>query len=399
MQPSALNVKPCSQSQSTPSTRRSWGGALGFGLGLSLLFVGSCGLQPASAPGAETEAADTAALHSTEPAAASALPAAGETSSDPAASPTLFSSPIYCNEAPPAGAKVAPAPPKYTGGTCPKLVSGKNAIKSTGHDRTFLLVIPKDLKSDELLPVVFLWHWLGGSADSFLRKGEVQAAADSQRFIAVLPESKSDMIFRWPFNVGDSAARQEEEFKFFDDMLSCVSEQFKANSNCVSSVGVSAGALFTSQLAQGRAQYLASAISLSGGVGEEGSGVVKPWKTPARKVPMMVLWGGPLDWCAVINFHTASLNLEAALEKDGNFFIECVHNCKHGEPPMDTPPPGLSKYGSLWRFVFDHPYWLAPGSSPYKSSGIPTGAGFPSWCGVGKGGSRMRSGMCPPASC
>ena len=81
----------------------------------------------------------------------------------------------------------------------------------------------------------------GGSADSFLRKGEVQAAADSQRFIAVLPESKSDMIFRWPFNVGDSAARQEE-FKFFDDMLSCVSEQFKANSNCVSSVGVSAQA-------------------------------------------------------------------------------------------------------------------------------------------------------------
>ena len=124
--------------------------------------------------------------------------------------------------------------------------------------------------------------------NTFLRKGEVQAAADSQRFIAVLPESKSDMIFRWPFNVGDSAARQEEEFKFFDDMLSCVSEQFKANSNCVSSVGVSAGALFTSQLAQGRAQYLASAISLSGGVGEEGSGVVKPWKTPARKVPMMV---------------------------------------------------------------------------------------------------------------
>lgn len=376
-----------SSRRKTPALRHRLGGTLG--LGLLLLGLGGCGLAPeseATAPDPTATAPTQAALQSTPEA----------TDSEPTA---LLSTPIACNQAPPPGATLAPPPPKYTGGTCPKLVPGKNTIKSTGNTRTFLLVVPKDLKSDELLPVVFLWHWLGGSADSFLRKGEVQAAVDSQRFLAVIPESKADMIFRWPFNIGDSEKRQEEEYKFFDDMLSCVSEQFKVNSNCVSSAGVSAGALFTSQLAQGRAQYLASAISLSGGVGDTSSGVVKPWKSPARKVPMMVLWGGPLDWCAVINFHTASLNLEAALEKDGNFFIECVHNCKHGEPPMDTPPPGLSKYGSLWRFVFDHPYWLAPGSSPYKSSGIPTGAGFPSWCGVGKGGSRIRSGMCPPASC
>jgi predicted esterase len=398
MQPSARSHKPCSQLPQTPPARRAWPGAIGFGLGLSLLFWGSCGLDAEGSPGDEIAAQSPV---SGEPSAqaSQALSSADPAASEPSASPTLFSSPIYCNEAPPPGAKVAPPPPKYTGGSCPKLVSGKNAFKSTGHDRTFLLVVPKDLKTDELVPVVFLWHWLGGSADSFLRKGEVQAAADSQRFIAVLPESRSDMIFRWPFNVGDSAARQEEEYKFFDDMLSCVSEQFKVNSNCVSSVGVSAGALFTSQLAQGRAQYLASAISLSGGVGEEGSGVVKPWKTPARKVPMMVLWGGALDWCVVINFHTASLNLENALTKDGNFFLECIHNCKHGEPPMDTPPAGLSKYASLWRFVFDHPYWLAPGASPYKTSGIPTGAGFPAWCGIGKGSARTRTGMCPASGC
>lgn len=380
-----------------PSSRRKSSQALslGLGLGLALLGLGSCGLAPESeAPNGVADPVVTAASQS----ALQSAPAADEAVEDaePAA---LFSSPIACNATPPPGAKLAPPPPKYTGGTCPKLVPGKNTIKSNGNTRTFLLVVPKDLKTDELLPVIFLWHWLGGSADSFLRKGEVQAAADGQRFLAILPESKSDMIFRWPFNIGDSAARQEEEYKFFDDMLSCATEQFKVNSNCVSSVGVSAGALFTSQLAQGRAQYLASAISLSGGVGDASSGVVKPWKSPVRKVPMLVLWGGPLDWCAVINFHTASLNLEAALEKDGHFFMECVHNCKHGEPPMDTPPPGLSKYGSMWRFVFDHPYWLAPGSSPYKTGGIPSGAGFPTWCGIGKGGSRTRSGMCPPASC
>ena len=332
----------------------------------------------------------------------SALTVSGQTSGQTAVQTTdgvMASSPIFCNQTPPAGAMVAPAPPHYSGGTCPSLVAGRNALVSTGHARSFLVVVPKDLQPDELLPVVFLWHWLGGSADEFLRKGEVQAAVDSQRFLAVIPDAKSDMIFKWPFNIGDKPARQEEEYKFFDDMLSCVSAQFHVNANCVSTAGVSAGALFTDQLVGARSQYLASALSLSGGVGDGGtSELVRPWTPAAHKVPMMVLWGGLLDICIVINFQTASHHLETALQKDGHFLLECIHNCKHGEPPLDAPP-GLSKYASLWRFMFDHPYWLAPGESPYKTGGIPTGAGFPSWCGIGVHGAVPRTGSCPPPGC
>ncbi len=309
-----------------------------------------------------------------------------------------FSSDIYCNQAPPPGAKLAPPPPSYSGGTCPTLVAGENMISSTGHSRSFLLVLPTDLQPDEVLPVVFLWYWLGGSSEDFLEKGEVQSAVDTQRFLAVIPDKKGDLVFDWPFNVSDSAARQEEEYRFFDDMLSCVSAQFHVNSNCVASAGVSAGALFTDQLASGRSQYLASALSLSGGVGQPGEGLVKPWGNPAHALPMLVLWGGPLDICIVINFQTASHNLESALSSDGNFFLECIHNCKHGEPPFD-PPPGLSKYAGLWRFVFDHPYWLAPGDSPYKTTGIPTDAGYPSWCGIGAHSAVPRTGSCPPPGC
>jgi hypothetical protein len=39
---------------------------------------------------------------------------------------------------------------------------------------------------------------------------------------------------------------------FFDDMLACVAEQFAIDENCVSSAGVSAGALFTAQLGSAR---------------------------------------------------------------------------------------------------------------------------------------------------
>ncbi|AKT37934.1 hypothetical protein [Chondromyces crocatus] len=295
-----------------------------------------------------------------------------------------------CSAEPPPGATLAPPPPAYSGGTCPAFTAGANTFASSGNQRSFLLVLPDEIEPSESLPVIFLWHWLGGSAEGFFTRGEVQDAVNQQRFIAVIPESKDDILFKWPFETTATSARMEEEFVFFDDMLSCVSEQFNVNKECVSSAGVSAGALFTGQLAGGRGQYLSSILSLSGGVG----GFIKPWTPPAHKMPAMVLWGGPQDTCIVINFQDTSRNLETALTADGHFFLECVHNCQHAEPPIDAPS-GVSTYGPLWQFALDHPYWLNPGESPYTSAGIPPE--LPTWCGIGTGSSTIRTGDCPNA--
>jgi predicted esterase len=317
--------------------------------------------------------------------------------------------PNLCAQAPPAGATLAPAPPKYKG-TCPQLVpvvvdamgnfvSGRNTIMSSGSARDFLLVVPKDLKPDENLPILFAWHWLGGSEKSFLEKGELQAAADQQRFLAIAPAIKrkangdKELLFNWPFTPLDTDARIAEEVQFFDDMYACVAEQYKVNKECISSVGVSAGALWTDQLVQRRSNVLASAISLSGGTGGL---TIRPWTTPPRHVPMTVLWGGMSDVCIVINFQDASHDLETHLVQDGAFFVECVHNCKHGEPPLE-PPPGVSKYSSIWQFAFDHPFWLPEGTSPYQKIGLPQQ--YPTWCAIGKGNAVERTGMCPPPGC
>lgn len=281
-----------------------------------------------------------------------------------------------CFDEPPPGA-VSPPPPKaYTGGTCPALVDGYNEINSGGNTRSFRLALPSKLQPEERLPVIFLWHWLGGSADDFYERGEVQTAVDTQRFIAVIPVSKGDQTFQWPFDTSQSQARMDEEFTYFDDMLSCVSEQYNVIPSCVSSVGVSAGALFTDQLAGYRSDYLASFVSLSGGVG----GLIKPWAHPAHALPGLVLWGGSTDTCIVINFEEGSHNLEQGLNEDGNFYLECVHSCGHSEPPF-VAPEGQSKYAGMWQFAFDHPYWLEPGQSPYADGAFP--AGMPEWCGVG----------------
>ena len=301
---------------------------------------------------------------------------------------------FLCNEPPPAGAVMPAALPAYTGGACPSLVAGENTLTSKGNARKFMLLFPADLGPDEKPPVLFLWHWLGGSAEDFIDKGQIQQAVDQQRFVAVVPRAKGDIQFHWPFSVADSDARLDEELTFFDDMLTCVASQFSANTSCVGSAGVSAGALFTDQLAARRDQYIASFLSLSGGVG----GIIKPWANPERKLPGLVLWGGPTDNCFnLLKFDQESQTLEDNLTSQGNFFIECVHNCGHSEPPLDPPADGSSIYAPLWGFVFDHPYWLAAGQSPYAQFGMP--ASMPTWCGIGKGSATPRVGPCNGGGC
>src|SRR5688572_24396379 len=287
-----------------------------------------------------------------------------------------------CNDEPPAGAMQAPDPPPYSGGACPTLTPGTtfNTIASSGIDRQFLLVVPENPEPGETFPVIFLWHWLNADAMSFYERADAQNAATQQRFIAVIPNGIDSIPANWPWL---TTSNTERDFIFFDDMLACVSEQYPVNKNCVSSAGVSDGALWTSQLAGGRGQYLSSIIVLSGGVDINiAIGQVRPYMSPAHKMPAVVLWGGPTDVCIILQFEQASRNLEAGLTADGHFLIECIHDCGHSEPPLE-PPPGQTKFGMLWDFVREHPYWLQDGGSPYNETGLP--ASFPDWGANGMG--------------
>jgi predicted esterase len=317
----------------------------------------------------------------------------------------------YLCDAPIPSGSPLPTNPNLPAAGCPVLAAGHNDLVSGGNAREFLFVVPASFSPEEHLPVLFLWHWIGGSAQSFLDRGEIQAAADEQRFIAVIPVAKGATVFglnlntRWPFDITQSQARMDEEFQFFDDMLACVEAQYHINTSCVSTVGVSAGALFTDQLAQARSNRLASFISLSGGVNDT---IIKPWAgTGAHKLPGIVLWGGDgppsmdgnkdILGCLGLgmDFSVASRDMEQGLVADGHFFVECRHNCGHVEPPLDTPP-GESKYAAMWEFAMNHPYWLAAGHSPYLDHGLPPA--MPAWCAVGQGNSTPRSGGgCPMA--
>ncbi len=305
--------------------------------------------------------------------------------------PIIFGS---CADDPPAGVELPSPPPEYPYGECPQIKPGMNTIiagNPPGSSRKFLLVAPVNLDPAEKLPVVFMWHWLAGSAREFMEKGDVQTAVNEMRFLAVIPEAKGDLLFTWPFLLFDSQRRLDDELLFFDHMLACISQQYNVNLNCVSSVGVSAGGTWTTYLAHERSQYLASFISLSGGAGRPGDYLnpVQYWTHAAHILPAIVLWGGPFDWCG-LSFAALSNYLEDYLTEDGHFFVECIHNCQHAEPPSEED--AMTKYAFLWQFVFDHPYWLEDGKSPYLFTGLPDT--FPEWCGIGDDSATIRHGEC-----
>lgn len=310
-----------------------------------------------------------------------------------------------CGEEPPPGAVLAPEIPKYSG-TCPILETGyvegqafnvlEQKFGPLTFDRTFLVIAPDDMQPDERLPVMFMWHWLGGSAKDFYERADAQNAVNEKRFIAVIPDGRTPeqgVFFKWPFSISDLDDSLDAEFQFFDDMLSCVHEQFNVDKDCVSSVGVSAGALFTSQLAGGRGDRLASFMSLSGGTGGT---VVKPWTAPAHKMPGLVLWGGEGDFCIAVDFEQTSKDLEKNLVEDGHFVVECIHNCNHSTPPFDVPE-GMTAFAPLWDFLRDHPYWLEPGQSPYITQGL--APSMPTWCAVGVGNAIPPAEVCDQNEC
>ncbi len=306
-----------------------------------------------------------------------------------------------CGTTPPPGATLAPELPSFGGGgMCPVIETDGtlNVMSTGGGDREFIAVVPSDWEQGEQLPVIVLYHWLGASAQSFYNRAEAQAAADHYRFIALIPEGReiADLVpFRWPFAVSDLDFLMDQDFQFLDDMLACAHEQFGIDKECISVMGVSAGAMFSSMIASRHGSRVASLISLSGGVG----GLVKPWQTAEHVMPAMVLWGGRQDFCIAIDFEVASLQLEQDLEANGHFVMECIHNCSHATPPFEPDDRELPTFAPAWEFFLDHPYWLEDGESPYQllPGGLPDQ--YPQWCSIGAGNADIRVGECGGSEC
>ncbi|MCB9743603.1 MAG: hypothetical protein H6740_13465 [Alphaproteobacteria bacterium] len=279
---------------------------------------------------------------------------------------------------------IPPEWPTYSEGACPTLNAANDSdgglntgFFSSTLEREFRLIIPEHYDGSRPLPLVIGWHWMNASSNSFVREADIINAVNELDFIALFPDSLGDQyIFDWPFFETYGA---EAEHLFTDDMLACVGEQYNIDPYQVHGMGVSAGALWITYVSTTEhVDRFASVMSLSGGLGEAFGIWNMEWHPQDRKFPAFVLNGGPTDWLAV-DFYSSSARYVDELLNDGHFVVACEHDQGHGVPPF-VPPEGHTTFYGMWQFMFDHPYDLDAGESPWLEDGLPEAA--PEWCWI-----------------
>ena len=130
-------------------------------------------------------------------------------------------------------------------------------MTSAGYDREVLLLTPPSPKPG--LPVLFVWHGLGATAKSMVpRLGLRELAA--QGVIVVVPQAHPEADIGW----GWTKAR--EDLVLFDDLRACLQRDLGADLDRVVTSGFSAGGLWSTYLLFHRADSLATAVIMSGGL-------------------------------------------------------------------------------------------------------------------------------------
>ena len=95
--------------------------------------------------------------------------------------------------------------PEYSGEACPTLEDGVNSgFDSAGNDRDLLLVLPDEPNG---APVLFAWHWLGGSASEIVGWVGYDDLARDEGVIIVAPESDGN-DYEW-----DEDTNENEKWK------------------------------------------------------------------------------------------------------------------------------------------------------------------------------------------
>ncbi|MCO4763752.1 MAG: prolyl oligopeptidase family serine peptidase [Myxococcales bacterium] len=214
-----------------------------------------------------------------------------------------------------------PKPVSYSAGqACPTLTAGENKFWSWGLDRMVDIYLPPKPAKANLL---FLWHGLGGTKEGFGNFMKAKKLANSLGAIVVVPQGGAKLT-GWGW---DKSSNATEDAALFDDLLSCIDQQWDIDNSRVWTMGFSAGGLWSSWLTLHRSTYIASAVIWSGGSGTESN----KYKTPKRKIPVLMAWGGPEDK-AGFAFQETTLRMSSMLRTDGHFVVTCDHNLGHNIP-------------------------------------------------------------------
>jgi hypothetical protein len=246
-------------------------------------------------------------------------------------------------------------------GECPQIVSGPVTINGA----TILLTVGAKMASQKG-PIVIYWHGTGGNAATAgieLGAGVTSEVMASGGVIASMESGGQGNPIDWGvFTVGD--------FEIVDQVVACSVQQLNIDVRRIYTSGASAGGLAAGTLLLLRSSYMAAGYPNSGGVA--------PWpglavlQDPAHVPAAFTMHGAMGVDQVVIDFGTASIDLDKAIVAKGGFAVDCNHGLGHVAAPADLKAAG-------WEFMKVHPFETKP--SPY-AAGLP--ASFPKYCMIMK---------------
>ncbi len=264
---------------------------------------------------------------------------------------------------PPSTGETGPQPAglrALSDGECPDLsVSGEPVtFSSNGLQRQVTILIPDDRPAG--MPVVFVWHPLGGSAAWMISVFDLEEISDATGAVIVVPDSDPDNLFEWDFWNG-----LDNDLTLYDDLRTCLAEQLEVDLARFTSTGFSAGGLWTSYLGSHRGDTLAAILAFSGGADP-----IWHYETPAYPYPALLAWGGENDTWGYggfeYSFEETTLNYAEDLLADGHFVVLCDHGMGHTVPAegIDMVPDWLLAHR------FGEP-------SPFEDGDL---SALPDWC-------------------
>lgn len=211
-------------------------------------------------------------------------------------------------------------------------------------------------------PLIFYWHGTGmNPAEALVGLGPIIEKVTSMGGMVVAPFRDIEAgIFPW-YLTADILGIRQDDLLLADEVLACAMDQVGIDTKRIHTLGLSAGALHSTQMSYRRSNYIASSVLYSGGL------IIDPPPSaePRNKFSSMIFHGGPVD-AVILPFALTSERYYQELKKNDQFGLLCEHFTGH------IIPPGV--WDSVWKFFQDHPYAAV---SPYKEK-LPEG--FPIYC-------------------
>ncbi len=240
-------------------------------------------------------------------------------------------------------------------GACPEFTTGTLDF-SPAETGTRQALIYFDPAAGGGGPMVFWFHGTGGTPDSSMHaiSTEDLEAVVALGGMVVMPwNDPATGQFPWFLTSGE----REDDLHLMDEIVGCAAAGPGIDARQIHAAGFSAGALHVSQAALRRASYLASTVTISGGLYSAST----PSDAPDQPLNAMVLHGGVTDNVQGLDFSQASALFAQVIEGRGGYALLCNHGGGHGL----IPERNLS-----WDFMQEHPYGTDP--SPFES-------GLPPW--------------------